>query len=126
VKLVAKADRPWAEFGRMQRPITAMRLASLLKDYKIKPGTIRIGAGEKDTAKGYKWSRFGDVFQRFLPTPSTDPSHRHNTMKSIDSKKINPSHRSPGVTTQNAQNASSINECDGVTASSVEPWETEL
>jgi hypothetical protein len=66
-KLIAREDRPWAEFGHARKPITTIRLASLLRGYKIKPATSRIGSGDKDTAKGYKHSQFVDAFERYLP-----------------------------------------------------------
>jgi hypothetical protein len=78
--LVAIEGHPWAEFGRDRKPITQNRLARLLKPYKIKPGTIRIGPRPKDTAKGYKLAQFTDAFARYLPAPLIRPSHRHNSI----------------------------------------------
>ena len=66
-KLVAREDRQWAEFGHARKPITPNRLASLLRGYKIRPGTIRFGPGDKDTAKGCKHSQLVDAFERDLP-----------------------------------------------------------
>jgi hypothetical protein len=57
-ELVALEERPWPEFGRAHKPLTATQLARLLRGYKIKPSTIRTGPGDKDTAKGYKLAQF--------------------------------------------------------------------
>jgi hypothetical protein len=64
--LAAMEGHPWAEFGPGGKPITKNQLARQLRPYKILPGTIRIGPGPKDTAKGYKLSQFADVFERYL------------------------------------------------------------
>ena len=126
-KLVAREDRPWAEFGRARKPITTIRLASLLRGYKIKPGTIRFGPGDQDTAKGYKRSQFVDAFQRYLPTPiegeAVTPSQPNEINGFCANKPVTPF---ADVTGQNMENASAINECDGVTDSASDPWETEL
>jgi putative DNA primase/helicase len=69
--LVALEERPWAEFGKAQKPITKSRVASLLKSHKIKPGSIRIGPGPENTIKGYYRHQFDDAFARHLaPIPS--------------------------------------------------------
>src|SRR5262249_9032370 len=47
--LVALEDRPWAEYGKTQKPITKNRVAGLLKPHKIMPGSIRIGSGPENT-----------------------------------------------------------------------------
>lgn len=125
-KLVAREDRPWAEFGRARKPITANRLASLLRGYKIKPGTIRFGPGDKDTAKGYKHSQFADAFERYLPAPANrnvTPSQSNKIKEFGSNRTVTPP---ANVTAENAENASAINACDGVTALASDPWETEL
>jgi putative DNA primase/helicase len=80
--LVALEERPWGEFGRARKPITPSRLASLLRGYKIRPGTIRTGPADSDTAKGYKLEDFAEVFSRYLPrTPkqSVTPSQLNDS-----------------------------------------------
>ena len=42
-KLHALEDRPWNEWGRFKKPITANGVARLLKRYDIKPGTLGSG-----------------------------------------------------------------------------------
>ena len=125
-KLVAREDRPWAEFGHARKPITPNRLASLLRGYKIKPGTIRFGPGDQDTAKGYKHSQFVDAFERYLPAPANravTPSQSNKIKEFGSNRTVTPP---ANVTAENAENASAINACDGVTALASDPWETEL
>jgi Protein of unknown function (DUF3631) len=74
--LHALEDRPWAEFGRGEKPISPNQLARLLKAFVIVPGTIRTNAG---TPKGYKIEAFADAFDRYLTLAGTsEPPQRHN------------------------------------------------
>jgi putative DNA primase/helicase len=57
-------DRPWAEYGRKEQPISPSQLARLLRRYGITPGSIRWG---EETPKGYQLSAFKDAFARYLP-----------------------------------------------------------
>jgi len=68
--LAAMEGQPWAEFGRTGRPITANRLARLLRDEGIAPGTIRTGPAV--TLKGYRQEQFADAFARYLPAASSN------------------------------------------------------
>ena len=125
-KLVAREDRPWAEFGHARKPITPNRLASLLRGYKIKPGTIRFGPGDQDTAKGYKHSQFVDAFERWLPASANravTPSQSSKIKEFGSNRTVTPP---ANVTAENAENASAINTCDGVTALASDLWETDL
>jgi putative DNA primase/helicase len=69
--------RPWGEWGRARKPISPIRLANLLRPFKIAPVTIWIA--EKPTSKGYKREDFEDAFSRYAPyppppkQPPTDP-----------------------------------------------------
>lgn len=56
--------RPWAEFGRGARPITAGGIAKIFGTFGVSPRTIRTGG---DTAKGYLLRDFDDAFGRYLP-----------------------------------------------------------
>jgi putative DNA primase/helicase len=74
--LHALEERPWAEFGRGEKPISPNQLARLLKAFVIVPGTIRTSAG---TPKGYKLETFQDAFERYLPPVGTSETpQRHN------------------------------------------------
>jgi hypothetical protein len=116
--LIAREDRPWAEFGRARKPITAIGLASLLRGYKIKPGTIRIGLGDEDTAKGYRHAQFVDVFKRYLPPRK--PVTPSQSKKSNGLEGNEPVTPFVAVTDENAQNANPISTCDGVTVANGE------
>jgi hypothetical protein len=108
------------------KPITPNRLASLLRGYKIRPGTIRFGPGDKDTAKGYKHSQFVDAFERYLPARANrtvTPSQSNKIKEFGSNRTVTPP---ANVTAENAENTSAINACDGVTALVSDPWETEL
>ena len=126
MRLVALEERSWAEFA--QKPFTVNRLAALLRPYHIKPGTVRLGRGAKDTAKGYKLSQFKDGFDRYARVPSSTPN------PTVTPSQINETNGLCGertvtslfdVTEENAQKASDSNDCDDVTVSS-SPWEREL
>lgn len=51
--------RPWAEFGRNQKPISPNQLANLLREFEIAPRGVRLGDA---TPKGYLLDDFADVF----------------------------------------------------------------
>jgi hypothetical protein len=76
--LVALEDRPWAEINK-GRPLTKNGLASRLKEFQIRPGTIQLSKGRgARTAKGYYRKAFEDAFERYLPPlpPETADSNR--------------------------------------------------
>jgi Protein of unknown function (DUF3631) len=69
--------RPWAEFGRNEKPVTQNKLARLLKPLKIVPDSIRID--ERRTPKGYYLNQFEEAFSRYLdPEEAPEPQHRNN------------------------------------------------
>jgi hypothetical protein len=57
--------RPWAEWSR-GKGLSANNLARQLKRFGVYPQTIRVGA---ETAKGYRWGDFEDVWSRYCPLP---------------------------------------------------------
>ena len=65
--LAALEGRPWPEFGKARKPISANQLANPLRRFGVTPRTIRLAPG--DTAKGYHREDFKEVFDRFLPPP---------------------------------------------------------
>ena len=69
-------DRPWPEYGRSRKPITAVQIARLLKRHTISPNTIRL---DDRTPRGYHLDQFKDVFARYLPPSKVQ--HRHNPQK---------------------------------------------
>jgi hypothetical protein len=60
-------DSPWAEWGKSEKPITAVKMAGLLKPYDIHPHPVRDG---QKVFKGYEASDFLDAWDRYLaPIP---------------------------------------------------------
>jgi hypothetical protein len=107
--LVAMEERPWSEWGKTEKPITQSGVAKFLKPFKIRPGTVRLGAG---TAKGYKredfidaWSRYG-VTQAVTPSQPTKGGHFRETDTVTSTE---------DVTAGKEQKPSSDGQCDCVT-----------
>jgi putative DNA primase/helicase len=69
--------RPWAEFGRAQKPITQNAVARLLKPFGIAPG--RIGP-EGSQARGYCRWQFEEAFAAYAPPPSHNRQGVKNAM----------------------------------------------
>ncbi len=67
-------ERQWPEW-RKGKPISAVQLARLLRDFKVKPRSIRIGS---ETRKGYKITDFAEAFRRYLPSETSHPSQPSN------------------------------------------------
>ena len=61
-RLKADPEAPWAEYAGSG--LTAMRLATLLREYDISSDTIRFPTGQ---AKGYRRADFTDAWQRYCP-----------------------------------------------------------
>jgi hypothetical protein len=86
-RLVAIEGRPWAEFGRNDKPLTTNQLARLLRDTGrsgVAPERITITVWDERAeqhvekqVRGYLLARFQDAFARYLP-PEGDaqPSNR--------------------------------------------------
>ena len=72
--LVAIEGRPWAEWGKAGKPITANGLARLLAPFGIVPDTIRTG---DRTPKGCQLARFEDALERYLPDKVQRAQHRN-------------------------------------------------
>jgi phage/plasmid primase-like uncharacterized protein len=62
-ELESMEERPWPEFQKSGKLITAQGIAKLLKPFEIKPNSIRKGLKK---GKGYKLSHFKDAFVRYL------------------------------------------------------------
>ena len=66
-------DRPWAEWGKMQKPITQPQIARLLSRYDIAPKTVRLPGDRR--LKGYEREQFAEAWALYLPPDSpTSPS----------------------------------------------------
>jgi len=118
--LVALEGRPWAEWGRAEKPMTQHALARQLKKFEvgdhtpIAPGSIRIG---NDTSKGYLRSQFDDAFQRYLlpRTELSKPSHRHNVDNTGTSAGFPSVTTEPSVTVGKCEKLDNGGPCNGVT-----------
>ena len=75
--LAQMETRPWPEWYH-GKPVSKRRVASMLKDFKIQPRTIRTEDGR--TPKGYVQADFDDALARYSPSQSATPpqvnSHR--------------------------------------------------
>ena len=73
--LLQLEDRPWQDL-RHGKGITPNTLANMLKNFDIKPRTIRIG---DRTSKGYDLKDFKKVFSQYIPpSQAVTPSQSHN------------------------------------------------
>ncbi len=71
--------RPWAEFGKSRRPISANQLARLLRPFGVSSRNIRVG---DDTPKGYPLDDFAEAFERYLPAAPL--SNRHTATSPVN------------------------------------------
>ncbi|HET6203328.1 MAG TPA: DUF3631 domain-containing protein [Planctomycetota bacterium] len=71
--LAAMEERPWAEWGRVRRPITPPAVARLLRPFGIVPRSIRLPGGR--TPKGYHRADFEDPWGRYLPEGGAPTRH---------------------------------------------------
>jgi len=111
--LINLDDRPWCEWKR-GKPITKNSLARLLKPYKIKSKSIRIGP--EDRLKGYSLESFKDAFNRYLP-PDT-PFQSVTTGQTSDTNALSPISKrdtKDNVTFQKPLKPAPSNDCHGVT-----------
>jgi hypothetical protein len=69
--LAAIETSPWGEWSH-GKPITAPRLARLLRPFGVTPHTVRMG---NETSKGYELADFEDSFKRYLRLCATSLSH---------------------------------------------------
>jgi len=61
-ELVKDGEKPWATLNR-GKPITENRLARVLKEFQVRPRTVRT---TNERAKGYQLAWFEDAFGRYL------------------------------------------------------------
>lgn len=112
-RLAEMEDRPWPEFSK-GKPITAARIARLLKDFGIRSDTIRFGPGTGDTAKGYKRETLRDAFSRYLPSQNVTTSQVNDSAAYSDFQNVT---ATPDVTFSNRPKATDSAGCDVVTLS---------
>jgi hypothetical protein len=112
-QLLAMEERPWAELGRMQRPLTTNTMARMLRPFKIRPsGTIRVGGS---TPKGYARASFEAAWAAYsLPGTQFQPPHRHNPGVEPVSEDLQPPHSAHDVADENGPKAAETATCGGV------------
>jgi Protein of unknown function (DUF3631) len=69
--LVADPERPWATWGKNQKPLTQNQLARLLKPFNIISETVHL-PGRPD-AKGYKRAHFEEAWAAYCPGQNSSP-----------------------------------------------------
>jgi hypothetical protein len=73
-----REDSPWAEWGKGEKPITAPKVAALLKPYGIHPHPVRDGS---KVFKGYEASDFEDAWNRYVtPTSVESPQELYKDL----------------------------------------------
>jgi hypothetical protein len=112
VELGLIEGRPWAEWGRNGKPMTAAALARMLSPFGILSGTKRAGS---DTFKGYLYSDFDEVFSSYLATlacQGVTPSQRNNDAHCDAFQTVTPEEH---VTLSKVSQRNNDGHCDGVT-----------
>jgi putative DNA primase/helicase len=61
--LVNMEGRPWVEFGRNEKPLTATKMSRMLTRFGISSSTKRVG---EETFTGFDLDQFTDAFDRYL------------------------------------------------------------
>jgi putative DNA primase/helicase len=104
--------RPWAEYGRSEKPITPGKLARLLKPLAIVPENIRVG---DKVPKGYLLERFKETFARYLPPEgASEPLHRYNADEMGTSEPFQSATAEQGVADRKCEKLNNDGLCSGV------------
>ena len=117
--LVGDEIGPWAAYNR-GKPISQRQVASRLRSFGIKPGSIRLG-DDRTTRKGYIFAWFEEAFTRFCssdtPSPAENPeSIRHTGTKLFSQENSTFSSGTPqrNVPGENGKNSNDFYACAGV------------
>ena len=116
--------RPWAEFGKSGKPISANQLAKLVRRFGVTSENLRHGS---DVLKGYCLERFADAFERFLP-PVGLPN-RYTATSPANISEPSPSetlHHAPCSVSENAIPPNKDGPCSGVAFPNPQPDQNEL
>ena len=80
-------ESPWSEWGWKSEPLTARGLAALLKPYRVRSRTVRIGG---ETSKGYARADLTDPWTRYVtsvtasqPDEKPDPTSAEGVTDSV-------------------------------------------
>jgi len=67
-------EAPWSSWGGEGKPISANALARTLRQFGVRPRTVRFR--DSETAKGYHREQFEDSWNRYVPrATASEPSH---------------------------------------------------
>jgi Protein of unknown function (DUF3631) len=112
--LVETETSPWSEWPH-GKPLTAMRLAKLLKGHEITPRSIRIG---DQTPKGYIREDFRDAFLRYLRIEDTWPQSATTQQTNTDegSGGFSSRNREVAVAAATSEISNENSPCGGVAA----------
>ena len=107
--LASIEGRPWAEFGKARKPISANQLANQLRKFSIAPHGIRIGT---DTPRGYDLADFADAFARFLPKAAFPECNTATSPENIGDNALSRVQQAKNVLhPENARNPNGTSEC---------------
>jgi hypothetical protein len=117
--LVELEDSPWSEANR-GRPLTANRLARMLKDFCVQPLQIRIGNHQR---RGYRGDQFDAAFAAYLPATSAQgpqpPSATVTTATTLEDNEksafatVTPDSACDGLKSEIPQQGQGCSGCDG-------------
>ena len=107
-------ERPWATWTKQGKPMTQRHLATLLRPFGIRPGTVRVGEA---TRKGYTLRDFEDSFARYIPDVLSVTASHVNDDAALPPE-VHPSH--PGDVTDSEGGVSAdedarVRNCGAVT-----------
>jgi Protein of unknown function (DUF3631) len=118
-ELIKIEARPWAEYGRSEKPITQNKLARLLRPVTA-PERIRVEVddyGKETQVRGYKLAKLTEAFERYLP--SSEGVSKCHTVINPDatgtSEIFKPSQAENAVTVGKCEKSNNDGLCDTVT-----------
>ena len=80
--LVSLPERPWATYGRGDKPMTPQARGRLISAYSIHADTLRFDDGSRQ--KGYKREYFEDAWAAYLPDAGEDSNR--DTVTTLENK----------------------------------------
>ncbi len=93
-RLNALEDSPWAEWSH-GRGLTQAKLADLLRQFEVRPRSIRLAGGE--TPKGYLLEQFVEPWERYLPAPTPSQDATPPQPAPLSQKPAGPSRHTEGL-----------------------------
>jgi putative DNA primase/helicase len=107
-ELAVMEDRPWPEWGRTGKPISAPQVARQLKPFSIIPKVIRIG---DKTPRGYRLAWLEDALRRYGGPQTATPQQVNETEAFSDFLNAT---SDPSVAVQKAAKPKETADCCGV------------